>query len=57
MPDVHGRGIGDELVKVNVEIPTHLTTEQRQRIEEFARLSGEDINKDSFTDKIKKAFK
>ncbi len=57
MPDVHGRGIGDELVKVNVEIPTHLTAEQRQLIEEFARLSGEDINKDSFTDKIKKAFK
>jgi len=57
MPDVHGRGIGDELVKVNVEIPTHLTAEQRQLIEEFARLSGEDINKDSFTDKIRKAFK
>jgi len=57
IPDVHGRGIGDELVRVNVEIPTHLTPQQRRLIEEFARLSGEDINKESLTDKIKKAFK
>jgi len=57
IPDVHGRGIGDELVKVNVEIPTRLTSQQRQLIEEFARASGEDINKESITDKIKKAFK
>jgi len=57
IPDVHGRGIGDELVRVNVEIPTHLTSEQRRLIEEFARLSGEDINKESFTDKIKRTFR
>jgi len=56
IPDVHGRGIGDELVRVNVEIPQRLTSEQRKLIEEFARLSGEDVN-NSFTDKIKKAFK
>ncbi len=58
IPDLHGRGIGDELVRVNVEIPTHLTVQQRSLIEEFSRLSGENINnKESFTDKIKKAFK
>jgi len=57
VPDLHGRGIGDELVRVNVDIPAHLTPEQRKLIEEFARLSGEDINKESFGDKIKKAFK
>jgi len=55
--DLHGRGIGDELVKVNVEIPTHLTPQQRRLIEEFARLSGEDVNKESFTDKIKRTFR
>lgn len=55
--DVHGRGKGDELVRVNVEIPAHLTPEQRRLIEEFARLSGEDLDKETFTDKIKKAFK
>jgi len=57
MPDLHGRGIGDELIRVNVEIPTRLTPEQRSLIEEFARLSGEANNKESFSDKIKKAFK
>jgi molecular chaperone DnaJ len=55
--DLRGRGIGDELVRVNVEIPTHLTLEQRRLIEEFAKASGENINKESFSDKIKKAFK
>jgi molecular chaperone DnaJ len=57
IPDLHGRGKGDELVRVNVEIPTRLTSQQRKLIEEFARLSGENIDKESFTDKIKKAFK
>jgi molecular chaperone DnaJ len=41
IPDVHGRGTGDELVRVNVEIPTRLNPEQRRLMEEFARLSGE----------------
>ncbi len=41
MPEVHGRGVGDELVRVNVEIPARLTSEQRKLMEQFARLSGE----------------
>ncbi|MFA5410910.1 MAG: molecular chaperone DnaJ [Candidatus Omnitrophota bacterium] len=57
IPDLHGRGIGDELVRVNVEIPTRLTSEQRRLMEDFARLSGEDVNRESFTDKIKKTFR
>jgi len=57
IPDVHGRGIGDELVRVIVEIPTRLTAEQRRLIEEFARLSGEDVNKESLSDKIKRNFR
>lgn len=57
IPDVHGRGQGDELVKVIVDIPRNLNSGQRQAIEDFARASGEDLSKDSFTDKIKKAFK
>jgi molecular chaperone DnaJ len=55
--DVHGRGIGDELVKVEVEIPRRLSAEQRRLIEEYAAASGENINKESFGDKIKRAFK
>ncbi|MDP3803987.1 MAG: DnaJ C-terminal domain-containing protein, partial [Candidatus Omnitrophota bacterium] len=57
IPDVHGRGQGDELVKVDVEIPVRLNSAQRKLIEEFAKASGEDIDKESITDKIKKAFK
>ncbi|MDD5669432.1 MAG: molecular chaperone DnaJ, partial [Candidatus Omnitrophica bacterium] len=58
IPDVHGREPGDELVVVNVEIPTRLTSEQKRLIEEFARLSGEDFGKkEGFADKIKQAFK
>jgi len=55
--DLHGGPAGDELIRVNVQIPTRLTSEQRRLMEEFARLSGEDINKESLTDKIKKDFK
>ena len=58
IPDLHARGIGDELIRVNVAIPTRLTPQQRRLIEEFAKLSGEDIEyKEGFADKIKKAFK
>lgn len=54
--DVHSKDLGDQLVKVNIEIPGRLNLQQRQAIEEFARLSGEEI-KVSFTDKIKKSFR
>jgi len=57
IPDVHGRGNGDELVKVDVEIPARLNAEQRRIIEEFAKVSGEEIGKESFTEKIKKTFR
>ncbi len=59
IPDLHGYGIGDQLVKVKIEIPVYLTAEQRKLIEDFAKLSGErlDENSGSFTEKIKKVFK
>ena len=57
IPDLHARGIGDELVRVDVEIPARLTHEQRRLIEEFAKLSGEDVSKESFGDKIKRTFR
>ncbi|MBI4972522.1 MAG: molecular chaperone DnaJ [Candidatus Omnitrophica bacterium] len=57
MPDLRANRMGDELVRVNVEIPAHLTSEQRRLIEEFAESCGEEITKESFTEKIRKAFK
>lgn len=46
IPDVHTRDVGDELIRVVVDIPTKLTAEQRKLIEDFSRLSGEDGSKD-----------
>ena len=57
IPDVHGRSIGDELVRVTVDIPTNLSSAQRKLMEEFAGLSGESIDKETFTDKIRRPFK
>ena len=59
MPDVHGGHRGDQYVQVMVEVPPHLSGAQRKLLEEFARISEEEIvNPDeSLTEKIKKVFK
>jgi len=59
MPDVHGYGQGDELVKVVVETPTGLNSKQKRLLEEFAQSAGENINplSYSFMEKVKKLFK
>jgi molecular chaperone DnaJ len=51
-------GRGDQLVRVIVEIPRKLTTRQREILEEFARLDGEDVNPMSkgFFEKVKELF-
>lgn len=55
---LHGYGKGDEFVRIAVEIPTHLNREQKRLLQEFAKISGEDVNPitKSFMDRIKKAF-
>lgn len=58
IPDLHSRDIGDELVKVNINIPTKISTRQKQLLEEFARLGADDPeNRESFTEKLKKSFR
>jgi DnaJ-class molecular chaperone len=37
MPELRGKGVGDELVKVNVEIPRKLSSRQKELVEELAR--------------------
>ncbi len=57
MPGLRG-GAGDQLVRVQVEVPQSLTSEQRKILEEYARVSGdadEPMSK-SFFDKAKKFF-
>jgi molecular chaperone DnaJ len=39
MPELRGRGVGDELVKVTVEVPRTLTPRQRELVEELDRIT------------------
>lgn len=57
-PNVHGKGKGDFLVQVLVETPTHLTSKQKEMLQEFAKTEGIDNhpNKKSFIDKVKSFF-
>jgi molecular chaperone DnaJ len=57
-PDVRGYGHGDALVQVVVETPKKLNARQRELLEEFARLSGEEVHPISkgFFDKVKEMF-
>lgn len=51
--DLRGLCQGDELVVVNVTIPTNLNRQQRKLLEEYAKITSEDS---SFTEKIKRVF-
>jgi molecular chaperone DnaJ len=44
VPSLQGGGRGDEHVRVTVETPTHLTKEQRELLERFAAISGEETH-------------
>lgn len=56
--DLRGAGRGDQLVRVTVETPRKLTKQQRELLEEFARLDGDDVHPMSrgFFDKVKELF-
>jgi molecular chaperone DnaJ len=53
--DLNGYGRGDQLVRVVVETPRKLSQRQRELLEEFARLSGEEVHplSKSFLEKVK----
>jgi molecular chaperone DnaJ len=58
MPSLRGGTQGDQLVRVQVEVPGTLTSEQRRILEEFARVSGDaaEPTSRSFFEKAKKFF-
>jgi len=58
MPSLRGGHQGDQLVRVQVEVPQSLTSEQRKILEEFARVSGDaaEPTSRSFFEKAKKFF-
>ncbi len=58
VPFVRGSGRGDELVIVNVEIPKHLSAEQRRLFEELAKSLGSEVRPQErgFLDWLKEAL-
>ncbi|HLJ54031.1 MAG TPA: molecular chaperone DnaJ [Chthonomonadaceae bacterium] len=44
VPDLRGRGKGDQHVFVQVEVPTKLTSEQRALLQQFAASMGEKVD-------------
>lgn len=58
MPSLRGGAQGDQLVRVQVEVPTVLSGEQRRLLEEFGRVSGDSAEPTSrsFFEKAKKFF-
>ncbi|HEY1764718.1 MAG TPA: molecular chaperone DnaJ [Opitutaceae bacterium] len=58
MPSLRGGRHGDQLVRVHVEVPTTLGSEQRRLLEEFARVSGDAQEPTSrkFFEKAKRFF-
>jgi molecular chaperone DnaJ len=58
MPSLRGGNQGDQLVRVQVEVPQALNSEQRKLLEEFARISGDAAEPTSrtFFEKARKFF-
>jgi molecular chaperone DnaJ len=58
MPSLRGGRQGDQLVRVQVEVPQSLTAEQKKLLEDFARISGDasEPTSKSFFEKAKKFF-
>jgi molecular chaperone DnaJ len=57
--NVNGREHGDLLVRLIVEVPTRLSAEQRQKLEDFANACGEENTpmRKSFFERSKKFFR
>lgn len=60
VPNVHGRGIGDQHIQVKVMTPKNLSSKQKELLRELNELAGNsptDEQEDSIFKRFKKAFK
>lgn len=56
--NVHGRGRGDQYVRVTVEVPKNLNREQKELLKKFGEVSGKNHpEQNRFFEKVKKYFK
>ncbi len=58
VPRLRGSGRGDQLVMIEVEVPTRLSSEQRRLFEELAHTLGSEVRpqEKSFVDKLKEVL-
>jgi molecular chaperone DnaJ len=58
VPVLQGYGRGDQMVIIKVETPVNLNKRQKELLEEFAKISGEDVHplKKGFFEKVKGIF-
>jgi len=58
IPYLNGRGTGDLLLKIVVEVPRNLTKEQKKLLEEFDASTGDKQyqKRKSFFEKLKNLF-
>lgn len=58
VPHLHGNGRGDQLVVLNVEVPRHLTNEQRRLFEQLGQSLGSEVRPQErgFLDWLKEAL-
>ena len=56
---LHGSGLGDQIVKVKIDVPTDLNAEQRRTLKEYAKVSGGSSSPfaKSFVEKMKRMFR
>jgi molecular chaperone DnaJ len=55
--NIKGHGIGDLVVKVHVATPTKLSARQRELLEEFSKLSGDQVTtEEGLFEKVKNIF-
>ena len=58
MPDVHGRGRGDLVVQVHVEVPKELSAEHKNLLRELARVENARVSpqRSGFLERLKQYF-
>ena len=58
IPELRGRGRGDQYVTIRVQVPTSMNAEQKEALRAFAQAMGEEVPEESglkgFFDKRKK---
>ena len=57
--NINGRGRGDLFARLIVEVPSHLNSEQRHKLEEFAALCGDENTplRKSFFERAREFFR